>query len=156
MNPTKSSERSVLKWVLWIRNEWIILFCAVVLFLSWELYSKSGLSKWTSLVWAVGCLRAVLTWLSCLIKSCACAGLGAQLHELLPIVWLRRALHQHPGWHPGNSFKNIACLLPNWRGCTKAFHLTVKVISTTEKVIRVFLLGWKWVQSRKGAFNHML
>lgn len=108
MNPTKSSEGSVLKWVLWIRNEWIILLCAVVLFLSWELYSKSGLSKWTSLVWAVGCLRAVLTWLSCLIKSCASAGLGAQLPELLPIVWLRRALHQHPGWHPGNSFKNIS------------------------------------------------
>lgn len=45
---------------------------------------------------------------ACLIKSCACAGLGAQLPDLLPIVWLRRALHQHPGWHPGNSFKNIS------------------------------------------------
>lgn len=41
------------------------------------------------------------------LKSCARAGLGAQLPELLPITCLSRALHQHPGWHPGNSFKNI-------------------------------------------------
>lgn len=102
MNPTKSSEGSILNCVLWIRSEWI-LFCVVVLFLSWKLYSKSGLSKWTSLVWAVGWLCAVPTWFSCLAKKLCWCKAGCST----PWAHHRRALHQHPGWHPGNSFRNI-------------------------------------------------